>query len=58
MELEIVLTPENHILLRPLKVPESNEELRVHLKTLLARIQPDSPRHEEIDLRAEGEEII
>ncbi|WP_230986446.1 AbrB/MazE/SpoVT family DNA-binding domain-containing protein [Cohnella fermenti] len=51
MEMEAILTPENHILLRPvIKPPESNEELRMHLKTLLSKITPASPRHEEIDL--------
>jgi antitoxin MazE len=59
MEMEIVLTPENHILLRPLQAPEeSGEELRSHLKTLLSQIKADSPRHEEIDLGIEGDELI
>jgi antitoxin MazE len=58
-ELQIIVTPENDILLRPtIKPQESNEELRVHLKMLLSKIKPDSPRHEEIDLGIEGDELI
>lgn len=37
---------------------ESGEELRSHLKTLLSQIKADSPRHEEIDLGIEGDELI
>lgn len=60
MELEAILTPENHILLRPLTLTpnESNDELRSHLKMLLSKIKPDSLRHEEIDVGIEGDEII
>lgn len=59
-EMEAILTPENHILLRPLTQTEedSNEELRAHLKMLLSKIKPDSLRHEEIDFGIEGDEII
>lgn len=58
-EMEIILAPENHILLRPLQTPdESTVELRNHLKTLLSQIKTDSPRHEEVDLGVEGDEII
>ncbi len=57
-ELEAVLTPENHILLRPLSLPESNEELRSHLKSLLSKVKSDAGRHEEIDLGIEGDELI
>jgi antitoxin MazE len=58
-ELQIMVTPENDILLRPMVKPqESNEELRAHLKILLSKIKPDSPRHEEIDLGIEGDELI
>jgi antitoxin MazE len=58
-EMQIMLTPENDILLRPtVKPQESNEELRAHLKLLLSKIKPDSPRHEEIDLGIEGDELI
>ncbi|MBD0382497.1 AbrB/MazE/SpoVT family DNA-binding domain-containing protein [Paenibacillus sedimenti] len=58
-ELQIMLTPENDILLRPVAKPqESNEELRTHLRLLLSKIKPDSPRHEEIDLGKEGDELI
>ena len=58
-EIEIIVTPENDLLLRPTKKPqESNEELRAHLKMLLSKIKPDSPRHEEIDFGIEGDELI
>lgn len=58
-ELEIVLTADNHILLRPTQSPsDSNEELRAHLRKLLSRIEPDSPRHEEVDVGIEGDELI
>jgi antitoxin MazE len=58
-EIEIMLTPENDILLRPLEKPqESNEELRAHLKQLLSKVKADSSRHEEIDLGIEGDELI
>lgn len=59
MEMEIILTPENNILLRPVQEPEeSSEELRNHLKTLLSQIKANSPRHEEIAMGVEGDEII
>ncbi|WP_245976347.1 hypothetical protein [Paenibacillus prosopidis] len=46
-------------MLRPMVKPEeSNEELRAHMKVLLSKIKPDSPRHEEIDLGIEGDELI
>ena len=57
-EIEAVLTPENHLLLRPINPTDSNEELRSHLKMLLSKIKPDSPGHEEIDLGIEGDELI
>ena len=58
-ELQIIVTPENDILLRPTKKQEeSNEELRSHLKMLLSKVKPDSPRHEEIELGIEGDELI
>lgn len=58
-EVEIIVTPENDILLRPLTKPqETNEDLRTHLKKLLNTIKPDSPRHEEVDLGIEGDELI
>jgi antitoxin MazE len=58
-ELEILVTPENEILLRPKTKPqESNEELRAHLRNLLSQIKPKSQRHEEIDLGIEGDELI
>lgn len=59
VEMEILVTPENDILLRPKSKPQdSNEELRNHLKTLLLKINPDSPRHEEIDFGIERDEKI
>jgi antitoxin MazE len=58
-ELQIIVTPDNEILLRPTAEPlESNVELRAHMKRLLSKIQRDSPRHEEIDLGIEGDELI
>jgi antitoxin MazE len=45
-ELQILVTPDNDILLRPTVMPqESNEELRAHMRMLLSKIKPDSPRH-------------
>ncbi len=58
MQMEVILTPENHILLRPLQQAESNEELRAHLTKLLSQIKTDSPRHNEVDLGIEGDELI
>lgn len=58
-EMEIMITPENDILLRPISKPqETGEELRTHLQTLLSTMKLDSPRHEEIDLGIEGDELI
>ncbi len=57
-ELEIILTADNHILLRPIHQEESSEDLREHLRMLLSKIKPDSPRHEEVDFGIEGEEKI
>jgi antitoxin MazE len=58
-EMDIMVTTENDILLRPtVKSQESNEELRAHLKMLLSRIKPDSSHHDEIDLGIEGDELI
>jgi len=57
-ELEAILTPENHILLRPIAVQETSEELRSHLKQLLSKVQTNSQRHDEIDLDIEGDELI
>lgn len=57
-ELEAILTADNHILLRPLTQQESNDDLRQHLENLLSKINPSSPRHEEIDFGIEGEELI
>lgn len=57
-EMEIMLTPENTIILRPIKPQESNEELRAHLQMLLSKIKPDSSHHEEVDFGTEGDELI
>jgi antitoxin MazE len=58
-EIQILLTPDNDILLRPtVKPSESNEDLRAHMKMLLERIKPDSQRHEEVELGIEGDELI
>jgi antitoxin MazE len=58
-EMEITVTLENEILLRPLVKPlEPNEDLRAHMRMLLSKIKPDSPHHEEIDFGIEGDELI
>lgn len=58
-EMQIMVTPENDILLRPTTKPEeSNEELRAHMKMLLSKIKPDSKSHAEIDFGIEGDELI
>ncbi|WP_019636988.1 AbrB/MazE/SpoVT family DNA-binding domain-containing protein [Paenibacillus fonticola] len=58
-EIQIMLTADNDILLRPLSKPEeTNEDLRAHLQALLSMIKPESPRHEEVDLGTEGDELI
>lgn len=58
-ELQIILTSDNEILLRPSVEPdESNAELKAHMKMLLSKIKPESPRHEEVDLGIEGDELI
>jgi antitoxin MazE len=58
-ELQITVTPDNEILIRPMIKPqESNEELRNHMQMLLSRIKSDSVRHEEIELGIEGDELI
>lgn len=59
-ELQILLTPDNNeMILRPFTEPEeSNAELKAHMKHLLSKIKTDTPRHEEIDLGIEGDELI
>lgn len=58
-EVEMVLTSEKEIILRPFVKPqETNEELRDHLSMLLSKIKADSPRHNEVDLHIEGDELI
>ncbi len=58
-ELQIIVTEDNDILLRPMvKTPETNEELRAHMQKLLSRIKSDTERHEEIDFGIEGDELI
>ncbi|MGF9698551.1 MULTISPECIES: AbrB/MazE/SpoVT family DNA-binding domain-containing protein [Paenibacillus] len=57
-EIEILVTEDNELLLRPKTKPtESNEELRTHLKTLLSKVKQDT-RHEEIDFGTEGKELL
>ncbi|MFC9709300.1 AbrB/MazE/SpoVT family DNA-binding domain-containing protein [Paenibacillus sp. NPDC056933] len=57
-EIEILVTADNELLLRPKTKPvESNEELRNHLKTLLSKVKQDT-RHEEIDFGTEGNELL
>ncbi|MDO3409900.1 AbrB/MazE/SpoVT family DNA-binding domain-containing protein [Saccharibacillus sp. CPCC 101409] len=58
MQIEVTLTSDNQLLLRPLNSVDSNEELRSHLDRLLSKIKVDSPRHEEIDFGIEGDELI
>ncbi|MGQ3479456.1 AbrB/MazE/SpoVT family DNA-binding domain-containing protein [Paenibacillus sp. TY11] len=58
-EVEMIVTSEKEIILRPLIKPqETNEELRDHLAMLLSKIKTDSPRHNEVDLGIEGDELI
>lgn len=59
-ELQILVTEENEILLRPLLKSQSDttEELRAHLSKLLSKIDPDSKRHDEIDMGIEGDELL
>lgn len=58
-EVEMIVTSEKEIILRPLIKPqETNEELRDHLSMLLSKIKTDSPRHKEVDLGIEGDELI
>ncbi|WP_419875550.1 AbrB/MazE/SpoVT family DNA-binding domain-containing protein [Candidatus Pristimantibacillus sp. PTI5] len=58
-ELQIILTANNEILLRPVTKPsETPEELRNHMRMLLSKIKLGSPRHEEIDLGIEGDELL
>jgi antitoxin MazE len=58
-EFQILMTPDNEILLRPaIKPEETNENLRAHLEVLLSKIKPNTQRHEEIDFGTEGDESI
>ncbi|WP_418038861.1 AbrB/MazE/SpoVT family DNA-binding domain-containing protein [Paenibacillus xylanilyticus] len=57
-EIEILVTADNELLLRPKnKLTNSNEELRYHLKTLLLKVKKDK-RHDEIDFGTEGNELL
>lgn len=56
IEVEIMVEPENNIILHPLNKP--NEDLRNHLMGLLSTIKPGSSRHEEVDFGVEGDELI
>lgn len=58
-EMEMIITNDNEILLRPLlQQEESNQDLKAHLNNLLAQINPKSPRHEEVDWGIEGDEKL
>lgn len=58
-EMEMIITNDNEILLRPLlQHEESNQDLKAHLNNLLAQINPKSPRHEEVDWGIEGDEKL
>ncbi|MGV7116048.1 AbrB/MazE/SpoVT family DNA-binding domain-containing protein [Paenibacillus kyungheensis] len=58
-EMEMIITNDNEILLRPiLQQEESNQDLKAHLNNLLAQIKPESPRHEEVDWGIEGDEKL
>lgn len=58
-EMQITITSENEIVLRPTAKPqEPNEDLRKHLNGLLSQMKTDSPRHEEIDFGIEGDEKL
>ncbi|MDK8192570.1 AbrB/MazE/SpoVT family DNA-binding domain-containing protein [Paenibacillus sp. UMB7766-LJ446] len=57
-EIEILVTADNELLLRPKTKPEeSNEELRNHLKNLLSKVKQDT-RHKVIDFGTEGNELL
>lgn len=57
-EIEIILTPDNDLLLRPVKkASETQEDLRSHLKSLLSNVKQDK-KHAEIDFGIEGNELI
>ena len=57
-EIEMMMTEQNEILIRPAAQPEDTpEDLRTHLKMLLSRIPPQN-RHKEVDFGTEGEELI
>lgn len=57
-EIEMRVTENNELLLRPKTKPsESNKELREHLKNLLSRVKEDQ-RHDEIDVGTEGAESL
>jgi antitoxin MazE len=58
-EMQILVTPDKDILLRPMIKPQdSNEELREHMRQLLSKIKKNPACHEEIDLGVEGDELI
>ncbi len=58
-EMEMIITNDNEILLRPLlQQEESNQDLKAHLNNLLAQIKPESPRHKEVDWGIEGDEKL
>lgn len=58
-EMEMIITNDNEILLRPLlQQEESNQDLKAHLNNLLAQIKPESARHKEVDWGIEGDEKL
>lgn len=58
-EMEMIITNDNEILLRPLlQHEESNQDLKAHLNNLLAQIKPESARHKEVDWGIEGDEKL
>ncbi len=56
-ELEVIVTNEQDIVLRPKQRLETNEDLRQHLEILLSNITPEN-RHDEIDWGTTGRERI
>ncbi|MCQ4087920.1 AbrB/MazE/SpoVT family DNA-binding domain-containing protein [Saccharibacillus sp. JS10] len=57
-QMEAILTPENHILLRPVEQLKTEDELKDHLKTLLSQVKNNAQRHGEVNLGIEGDELI
>lgn len=48
-KLDVLITPDNNILLQPQNKPEeSGEQLRAHLDRLLSKVKPET-RHSEVE---------